>query len=489
MLLYTETPEYFADIADEIRLFFGQEKIVKTDEKKSNADDGITHCFWCEEGVFYSAATLLMDGKAVCEAEKRAVIGEGAGALEVKKRKKRLVKNTVYELLKKHFGKRMPWGSLTGIRPTKLLRELMQERGDRAALETFRSEFDVSEEKIRLARDIVCTQRESMERIRGGMIDVYIGIPFCATRCKYCSFISRDLRAAGALKGEYLEALEREMEALAPVVNAHEIRALYIGGGTPTALTEGELARLLGFVTAHLKTPGEFTVEAGRPDTVTKEKLEIIRAAGAKRISINTQTTNEKTLGLIGRAHSVEEFETAFLLAREVGFDAINTDIILGLPGERVGDIKKTLDDVLKFAPENVTVHSLAIKRASHFAEESGSLLPEAGVVNEMAEYSTGFLEKSGYLPYYLYRQKYMGGNLENVGWALPGKICDYNIDNMEEMLSVVALGAGGISKRIFGGENRIERAANVKDVSHYIKRVDEMIARKKTLFEKGRAL
>ena len=267
-----------------------------------------------------------------------------------------------------------------------------------------------------------------------------------------------------------------------PVVDTYHVRAVYIGGGTPTALDDPAFARLLRAVREHFPNPREFTVEAGRPDTITKEKLDMIKNAGAGRISINAQTTNDDTLLRIGRRHSAEEFFRAFELAKTYGFDSINTDIILGLPLETPEDTLRTLADVTRFEPENVTVHTLALKNASDFALENQDLL-DSRMVTEMVEQSQHFLSEAGYLPYYLYRQKYMSGNMENVGFSKQGKESVYNIDIMEETVSVMAFGAGGISKKLYPQENLLKRAANVKDIPNYIERTCEMAERKKELF------
>ncbi|MGI6153927.1 MAG: coproporphyrinogen dehydrogenase HemZ [Christensenellaceae bacterium] len=483
VILYTETPVFFNDICDEIRLFTGQEQIVHTESKEDNAEHRLMHCFWVADGVYRSRAEYYVGGKRVSAAEQKQAAERQSDALYTKKITKRLVKSVVYEALKAHYKITMPWGSLTGIRPTKLLRELAAEGGEAYAREMFLEAFDVSPQKTRLAEEIVYNQRKHICTIKNNTLDIYIGIPFCTSRCKYCSFISRDLKNAGLLKDEYLKCLHGELLAMRETVQSYDVRAVYVGGGTPTALEAGELESLLERINEVFPKRGEFTVEAGRPDTVTKEKLRIIKNAGAGRVSINAQTTNDRTLAAIGRNHTTEDFFRAFALAREVGFDSINTDIIAGLPGETLADMQKTLDDIMAFSPENVTVHTLAIKRSSEFAEGLEGKT-DAQQTAQMVEYARAFLESAGLAPYYLYRQKYMNGNLENVGYAKPGLEGIYNIDNMEETASVMAFGAGGISKLVLGNENRIERCANVKDVGHYVARAGEMAQRKKTLFE-----
>ncbi|MEI6101718.1 MAG: coproporphyrinogen dehydrogenase HemZ, partial [Eubacteriales bacterium] len=298
-----------------------------------------------------------------------------------------------------------------------------------------------------------------------------------------CSFGSHTLTKKSAITGEYLDALAREIAGAKSLTDKRNIRCVYIGGGTPTALEAEELRRLFGILRVAYGACVEFTVEAGRPDTINKDKLAAIRDAGATRICVNAQTTNPETLNRIGRTYGAGEFERAFRLVREAGFDFVNTDIILGLPGETMADIQKTLEDVCSFEPENVTVHTLAIKNAANLTLEDSTQFADAASVAAMVDWARAYLEGKGYIPYYLYRQKYMAGNLENVGYAKPGKLCAYNIDIMEEVADNMSFGAGAMSKRIFAAEKRIERSCNVKKVKQYIERLDEMIARKFELF------
>jgi len=393
------------------------------------------------------------------------------------------VKQTVYELFKKHTHKELPWGSLTGIRPAKLARELISELGEERAKKAFISEFDVSGEKLELAFEIADNQKSFIRSAKPEDIDIYIGIPFCASRCKYCSFVSRDVVRAGKMRNEYLEALENEIDSMAGIVGTYNVRAVYIGGGTPTSLETGELERLMEKTVDTFGTGVEFTVEAGRPDTVTREKLLVLKKGGADRISINPQTLKQETLDIIGRRHSVDDFYRAYDMAKSAGFESVNTDIILGLPGEDAGDMAETIEGIAGLKPDNVTIHTLAIKNSSEFARENTGHFCDNGIIECMTGRAREILGAEGYIPYYLYRQKYMNGNLENTGYAQPGRECIYNIDNMEETVSVLAFGAGAISKRIFGKERRIERAANVKDVEQYIARNGEMAERKRALF------
>ncbi|MBP3411350.1 MAG: coproporphyrinogen dehydrogenase HemZ, partial [Clostridia bacterium] len=322
-----------------------------------------------------------------------------------------------------------------------------------------------------------------------GSYDLYIGIPFCRTRCSYCSFSSGEIGRNKKLVAPYTEALLREIELSAKLMNEAglKVRAAYMGGGTPTAIPCGDLERILGAAREAFPGAVEWTVEAGRPDTIDREKLEMLRRMEITRISVNPQTFNDETLLRIGRSHTGADTIAAYELARELGFDDINMDLIAALPGETPEIFSETLNKVVSLAPESVTVHSLAIKRSSRLHEEmhvsgSGHTQVSAQGAGEMIAHARRVLNDAGWKPYYLYRQKYMAGNLENVGYARPGKACLYNIGNMEETASVLALGAGAISKWLFDRDLRIERAPNVKNIEEYIRRVDEMVQRKRDL-------
>ena len=479
--LRTNAPELAGEIAEEIRLFIDERRIEESD----SAGEGY-HLAQesCEKNGFYSKAVLFVDGKEASRGE-CALALSAETELEFKKYKKRAAKQSVYNCLKDYFKREMPWGSLTGIRPTKLLRKLITEHGEAEALRILGEEYFVCEAKRNLAQQICREQQEFIDSANDSMVDIYIGIPFCTTRCAYCSFASGLTTKNGLAEQAYVDALLKEIEFSKEIFEKYPVRSVYIGGGTPSSLRPDQFKRVLDAAGMLAKGAQEFTVEAGRPDTITREKLELIKAAGADRISVNAQTTHDETLVRIGRQHTAEEFFAAYRLAREIGFDAINMDMIIGLPGEDLGIVKKTVQDMIGMRPENITIHTLAIKRASKFAADNAHAFAGAEEAEEMIRATREMVAQSGYLPYYMYRQKYMAGNLENVGYALPGKACIYNIDIMEETMSIVALGAGGISKRLFGEEDRIERAPNVKDIKHYVERTEEMAQRKLELFLK----
>ena len=396
---------------------------------------------------------------------------------------RRLCKQTLYDLLREITGIRPPWGSLTGVRPTHLMLEaLAAGLTPEAAVNRLVSDFDVSPDRAALLAEIAAEQGR-LPAPGDAWMDVYIGIPFCTTRCAYCSFSSGEI-GDGSLVAPYMAALAREMQACAEILknSGRKLRALYVGGGTPTALPPDAFRQLMAETVDCFPGAVEYTVEAGRPDTLSREKLRAIREAGIGRISINPQTMNDRTLEIIGRAHTAQQVRDAYALAREEGIPHINMDVIAGLPGENETDFARTMDEARNLKPESLTVHTLAIKRSSRMSLENHPL-PDGEMTARMVEAGRKTARDMGMAPYYLYKQKYMAGNLENTGYALPGHACLYNVDIMEETSHILAMGAGGISKRIWPEEGHITRAPNVSNILEYISRTDEMIGRKRELF------
>ena len=399
---------------------------------------------------------------------------------------KNAVKRLVYKALSRKLGKTLAWGDLTGIRPTKIPRKMLDEgKSESDILSYMKDTYLIGDEKADLALDIAKREREILKPLREKGYSIYIGIPFCPTTCLYCSFTSNPIAMWRDRVDDYLKALEREIEFTAEARKGQIIDTLYIGGGTPTTLSASELDRLLSFIEQKLDLSNllEYTVEAGRADSITKEKLQVLFNHKVTRISVNPQTMNQKTLDLIGRRHTVEDVVRAFNDAREAGFTNINTDIILGLPGEGVTEVTHTIDELVKLGPDSLTVHSLAIKRGSRLYEwiiENGY----ATMVNtdETMKIAMDGASRLNMKPYYLYRQKNMAGNFENTGYAREGCFGIYNILIMEELEPIVAMGPGSVSK-VITREGKLVRSDNVKDIAEYINRIDEMITRKKDLF------
>ena len=418
---------------------------------------------------------------------KLAMARTGASDLSDHSATKNVVKKMFYQMLMERTGTRLPWGSLTGIRPTKIALTRLEEGWSGDDIRSFMKEtYMASDEKINLSLEIAAREKKLLEPLdyeRG--YSLYVGIPFCPTTCLYCSFTSYPISKWTGRTGLYLEALFKELEYTAGKMKGRPLDTIYFGGGPPTSLPAEDIHAILCkledlFDTAHAL---EFTVEAGRPDSITEEKLQVLRDHGITRISINPQTMNQKTLDLIGRRHTVEMVKERFWMAREMGFDNINMDLIMGLPEEDMDDVRHTLHEVKKLAPDSLTVHSLAIKRAARlnmFKEQYGDL--KISNTPEMIDLSAACAREMGMEPYYLYRQKNMAGNFENVGYSLPGKACIYNILIMEEMQTIAACGAGTTTKVVFPSENRRERCENVKEVEQYISRIDEMIGRKEKI-------
>ncbi len=400
---------------------------------------------------------------------------------------KTLVKHMVYRLLAEATGRSLPWGELIGIRPTKIARDRLDEGATiPEAARYMEDSFYVSPEKAVLAAEIAQRERRILSGLSGeGGYSLYVGIPFCPTTCLYCSFPSNALHAWSSRVDAYLDALEAEAEAGAALMQGRAPDTIYIGGGTPTTLEPAQMERLIGILRRCYTMDRclEFTVEAGRPDSITDEKLAVMKEGGVSRISINPQTMRDETLKIIGRRHTAAQTEEAFRAARDAGFDNINMDIILGLPGEDSGDVAYTTDCIRALAPDSLTVHTLAVKRGSRLqqwvTDRGYGLLMDTERSMETASRAAADM---GMVPYYLYRQKNMTGNLENVGYATEGHFGIYNILIMEEVQSILALGAGSISKALFPG-GRIERADNCKDVQTYLDTLPEMIARKSRLF------
>ena len=403
------------------------------------------------------------------------------------------IKQTLYRLLSAQTGRELPWGTLTGIRPTKIALTKLYDGWTDEQIETYmRETYFTSKEKIDLSIDVAERERRLLSTIdyENGY-SLYVGIPFCPTTCLYCSFTSYPLVSWKNRVDAYLDALEKEIDYTAAKFYHKHLNSIYIGGGTPTTLEPYQLDRLIRKIKCSFDLSDclEFTVEAGRPDSITREKLEVLRKWGITRISINPQTMQQRTLDLIGRRHSVEQTVESFKIARELGFDDINMDLIMGLPEESLEDVRDTLEQIMQLKPDNLTVHSLALKRAARlnmFKED----YKDYKMVNtqEHMDLTASYAKKMDLFPYYLYRQKGMAGNLENVGYAKEGKAGVYNILIMEEKQNIVACGAGASTKRVWNqpnpdGTHRIERCENVKDVGQYIERIDEMIERKQKLF------
>lgn len=402
--------------------------------------------------------------------------------------RKNILKRLLYEMLSDHTGQKLPWGTLTGIRPTKIPMALLEQgKKNTEIAEHMRNTYYCSPEKTALSISIANRERSLLQGLHCEEgYSLYIGIPFCPSICLYCSFSSSPLSVWKDRVDDYLDALRREIAYGEEAYRGRKLDTVYLGGGTPTTLEPEQMDRLLSAVEKHFDLSGvkEYTVEAGRPDSITREKLMVLKRHPVTRISINPQTMNQETLDVIGRRHSVEETRQAFFLARELGFDNINMDLIVGLPGEELAQVEHTMEEVASMNPDSITVHSLAVKRAARLNMFRDQYQEMTFTNNqEIMEMTARYAASLGMAPYYLYRQKNMAGNFENVGYARPGKEGLYNILIMEEKQSILALGAGAGTKVVRG--EKIDRIENVKDIKSYLERIDEMIERKRQGFLK----
>lgn len=395
----------------------------------------------------------------------------------------------LYKLLCDFTGLTQPWGILTGVRPVKLLRRLAEESNEEQAVKKFEKDFFVSNEKIALSRETEHNERKILELSRPESFSLYVGIPFCPSRCSYCSFVMASIERAEKLIEPYTKLLCEEIKRTAEIANKLGLRleTVYFGGGTPTTLSAEQLDTVLGTVnnSFDMSTCREFTVEAGRPDTIDIAKLFALKENKVDRISINPQTTNDEVLKTIGRKHTAQQFFDAFELARKCGFDNINTDLIAGLPTDTPESFKNSLDSIVRLNAECITVHTLCMKRASRLTTEGVTLdLQQARDAREMLAYTQNILGQNEYIPYYMYRQSRMVGNLENVGWSKRDFESLYNVYVMDETHTILACGSGGVTKLKRNNPDYLERIFNFKYPYEYIDRFDELIQRKSGIMQ-----
>lgn len=407
------------------------------------------------------------------------------GDSDTDKIKKIGIIQSLYDALNRISSVKAPWGVLTGVRPVKIVHKLM-DRGydDEKILDILIDGYRLFDEKAELLLKVAKKQRKHIYPLDENRFSLYIAIPFCPTRCLYCSFPSVGIEKYGHLVDEYTDKLIYELDSIGEIAKSKHISTAYIGGGTPTAIPYKNLERIIQAVYRNFGRENieEFTVEAGRPDTIDEEVLLMLKENKVDRISINPQTMNDSTLELIGRSHKAKDIIDVYWLAREIGFPVINMDLIVGLPGEGVEEIRKTLDEIEKLNPENLTVHTLAVKRGSIFRDVMDQYeIEDQRVIYEMLKEVKAYTDSMKLEPYYLYRQKQMLGNFENVGYAKKNKECIYNIKMMEEKETILAAGMGGISKIYYPHEDRIERVPNIKSLNEYLTRIDEMVERKRS--------
>ena len=455
--------------------FFPEERPVYEGE------DGPRHAeVTLHQGAVYATGVtaLTYDGKTA-RASARVSLAGAADEYERERLRQRALKLSFFRAARDITGVTPSWGALTGIRPAKLVRTMLEEgytpaRADRE----LRDVYCVSPARRRLALESAEAGLKAKRELKPNDISLYIGIPFCPTRCAYCSFVSASVEKSFALIPPYLEALTAEVEAAGRMVRETGLRvkSFYMGGGTPTTLSAGQMDALLTAVNKAFDLSGcvEYCIEAGRPDTIDREKLQVLLDHGADRISVNPQSLEPQVLRAIGRQHSPEDIEKAMTLATSMGFPHVNMDLIAGLPADTPEGFRRTLDKCLTFGADNITVHTLSLKKGSRILLE-GLPIPTAEAVAEMLDYADPALRARGFAPYYLYRQKYMSGSFENVGWCISGAEGLYNIYIMEELHSILSLGAGGSTKMVDAQRNRIERVFHPKFPLEYIQRPEKL--------------
>ena len=474
-------PEFEYDIHSLVKAFYPSEDVYVSaaDKKQSEQIDYHMDVCYDDTQIRFTFFQVMENGE-----EKQVAKAAADVSYEDRKETKNALKRSLYQMLSDYTKQKLPWGNLTGIRPTKIPMNLLEEgKSDEEIAQYMRDTYYCSEEKIKLSIEIAKRELALLHKLdyENGY-SLYIGIPFCPSTCLYCSFTSYPLGVWKNRMDDYLTALEKEIDFTAVKFAHKKLNTIYIGGGTPTTLTAEQLDRLIrkikcSFDLSHLV---EFTVEAGRPDSITAEKLKVLKFHGISRISINPQTMKQATLDLIGRHHTVEQTIESFKLARSLGFDNINMDLIVGLPQETIEDVRDTMEQLRVLDPDSITVHSLAIKRAARLRMFQDDY-KDYKIVNtkDHIDLTARVAGEMGLEPYYLYRQKNMAGNFENVGYAKPGKAGIYNVLIMEEKQTIMALGAGATTKFVFENATRMERTENVKDIHNYLDRTDEMIDRK----------
>lgn len=430
-------------------------------------------------------AVLTYGGGTYSHFARAPVPAPYTGKVERDRVLQRVLKNAFYRAGTQALGSEPPWGALTGVRPVKIPTKALEQGFTRTQAEgMLRDLYRVSPPRRKLAMDCADACLRVKQSLEPGEVSLYVGIPFCPTRCAYCSFISADGKALGLME-PYLDALVREVAAAGRALarGGRRIRSVYMGGGTPTTLTAPQLDRLMGAMEEHLDLSrcAEYTVEAGRPDTITADKLAVLRARGCDRVSVNPQTMEPHVLAAIGRSHTPEDILRAWDLVRRAGFPYVNMDLIAGLPADTAAGFRRSLDAVAELGPENITVHTLALKKGARLMTEGGGV-PAAEEVSEMLDYAWARLRELGYLPYYLYRQKYMSGGFENVGWCRPGAESIYNICMMEELHSILSLGSGGVTKLIDPAAGSLQRISNPKYPKEYIEHIASIASQKADL-------
>lgn len=481
--MYIRGHSYRHDLFELIRVFFPDKEIVFIDKLVSEGEyEYLIESVLVEElGNLSSLTNLYKNGRVVIEHIESINYGD-IGFQQLKRHIKIHVKKGLYTILSKELNISLPWGVLTGIRPIKIVHDLFEQGVAAGEIKKIlKRDYKIDKNKIALMLEIAQVQKRYIYPLNADKYSLYISIPFCPSKCTYCSFPSYEIEKKKAILDSYINTLLYEMRKTRDIMQGKSLNTIYIGGGTPTAISTKQLERVVKEVKLSFKSINkEFTVEAGRPDTINIEVLHMLKDYEVNRISINPQTMNNKTLKIIGRKHDNSSVINAYKLAKTVGFGIINMDMILGLPGEKLEDVKNTLHQLKMLNPENLTVHMLSFKKGSNIYNNGyRHPLEDIKESEEMLDLTQEFAGEMGFFPYYLYRQKQILGNLENIGYSKRGKECIYNISMMEEKETIIGLGLGSVSKIFFPNENRIEHISNFRGFSDYFNRVDELVCKK----------
>ena len=456
--------------------FFPEERPVYDPEA---AEDSAATVNLSAARIYTTATTAITYGGRTARGLSRVVIPHDLDPYEAERRRQKAVKLSFFKAARAITGVTPSWGALTGIRPGKLAeRFLLEGNSPRQVDRILEKTYFVAPERRRLAIETAQAGLRAKADLRPEDISLYVGIPFCPTRCAYCSFVSQSVEKSLPMIEPYLDVLMREITDAAEMVKETglRIKSFYMGGGTPTTLSAAQMDRLLTHLNRSFDLSGcvEYCIEAGRPDTITRDKLQVLLDHGADRVSVNPQSLDDRVLAAIGRRHSAKDIEEAMTLATSMGFPHVNMDLIAGLPEDTPDGFRRTLDTCLTYGADNITVHTLALKKGSRILLE-GLTIPSAEAVGEMLDYANPTLRSHGFVPYYLYRQKYMSGSFENVGWCIPGAEGLYNIYIMEELHSILSLGAGGSTKMVDPQGNRITRVFHAKYPNEYITRPEKL--------------
>ena len=485
MKLYLKGHDYKYATEQMLLMLFPGQRPEYPDTLPEAGEDSLALTLSRTEGRATGHAVLTWAGRRYSRFAWAADPGE-KDRLERDRVLQRVLKNAFYRAGTEALGREPPWGALTGVRPVKIpTKALTRGLTLRQADAQLRDLYRVSPDRRRLALDCAQAAIAVRESLKPEELSLYVGVPFCPTRCAYCSFVSADVGKTLNLLEPYAQALCREIAAAGAMLAraGRKVRSVYFGGGTPTTLSAGQLHQVMTALEDHvdLSACTEYTVEAGRPDTITAEKLSVLRSHGCDRVSVNPQSMSEAVLRAIGRAHTPEDILQAWALVAEAGFPVRNMDLIAGLPADSEEGFRASLDEVIALGPENITVHTLALKKGSRLMLE-GQGLPGPAAVAAMLDYAWSALRTAGYVPYYLYRQKYMSGGFENVGWCRRGTESLYNICMMEELHSILSLGSGGVTKLIDTGAGSLKRLFNPKFPKEYIQHIEEIITQKEEI-------